>query len=222
MGAFGALLWRDVRLAWRQGGAIGTALGFYLVVVSVMPLGLGPDLKLLSRIAPGVLWVALLLAALLTMDRMFAGDRDDGALEPLALGPMPLELVIAAKAFAHWLTTGIPLALSAPLLGLMLNLEIGAYGILFVSMVIGTPAISLFGAVGAALTLGLKRGSLLLSLLILPLYIPVLIFGISAIEAVTVQAGSVTSSLLILAAISLGALVIAPVAGAAALRLQLQ
>jgi heme exporter protein B len=159
-----ALFRRDVMLAWREGGTIGTALGFYLVVVAITPLGLGPDLNLLSRIAPGVLWVALLLASLLSADRIFHNDYEDGALDVLATGPLPLELVAAAKSLAHWVTTGIPLALLAPVLGLLLNLPIESFPLLVLSMLAGTPAVSFVAGIGASLTLGLRRSGLLLAL----------------------------------------------------------
>ena len=150
-----ALFRRDVVLAWREGGTIGTALGFYLVVVAITPLGLGPDLNLLSRIAPGVLWVALLLASLLSADRIFHNDYEDGALDVLATGPLPLELVAGVKSLAHWVTTGIPLALLAPLLGLLLNLPIESFPLLVLAMLAGTPAVSFVAGIGASLTLGL-------------------------------------------------------------------
>ncbi len=160
MSAFLALLKRDLRLAVRQGGALGTALGFYMLVVTLLPLGLGADLNLLSRIAPGVLWIALLLAALLSLGRVFSSDYEDGSLDVLATGSLPMELVVSAKALAHWISTGIPLALMAPVLGLLLNLDIGAYPLLVATMLVGTPAVSFIGAVGAALTLtGLSRRS---------------------------------------------------------------
>lgn len=221
MTPFLTLLRRDIALALREGGAIGTALGFYLIVVAILPLGLGPDLNLLSRIAPGVLWVALLLSALLSADRIFHADHEDGTLEALALGPLPLELIAAAKATAHWLTTALPLALMAPLLGLMLNLDIAAYLPLVGTMLVGTPAISFIGSIGAALTLGIRRGGLLLSLLVLPLFIPVLIFGVSTISAILVGPGGYMSPLLILMAFSVASIVLSPFATAAALRLQL-
>jgi len=218
-----ALVKRDLKLALREGGALGTALGFYLVVVAILPLGLGPDLNLLSRIAPGVLWVALLLAALLSAARIFENDQEDGTLEVLALGELPLELIAAGKSIAHWLSTGIPLALLSPVLGLLLNLEPSAYGVLVATMLAGTPAISFLGAVGAALTLRSRRGGLLLSLLVLPLYVPTLVFGVSAISAASLgPAGTFGASFAILAAISLASLVLAPIAAAAALRLQVQ
>ena len=220
-GPFLELLARDVRLALREGGAIGTALGFYMIVVAILPLGLGPDLNLLSRIAPGILWVALLLSALLSADRIFHADHEDGTLEALSLGPLPLELIAAAKATAHWLTTALPLALMAPLLGLMLNLEIAAYPPLVGTMLVGTPAISFIGSIGAGLTLGLRRGGLLLSLLVLPLFIPVLVFGVGTISAILAGPGGFWTPLAILAAFSVASVVLAPLATAAALRLHL-
>ena len=220
MRGFVSLIKRDIRLALREGGAVATALGFYLIVVAIMPLGLGPDLKLLGRIAPGVLWVALLLSALLSLDRIFMNDFEDGSLEVMALGPVPLELVVAAKSLAHWITTGIPLALAAPVLGLLLNLDGAAFGVLMLTTLVGTLGVSFIGAIGAALTLGLGRGGLLLSLLILPLYVPILIFGVSSVMAVITGPSSFTASFMILSAISLAALVMAPLAAGAALRMQ--
>jgi heme exporter protein B len=188
----------------------------------LLPLGLGPDLNLLSKIAPGMLWIALLLAALLSLARIFESDYEDGTLDVLATGPLPLEAVAAAKALAHWISTGIPLALLAPLLGLLLNLDIRAYGPLVATMLVGTPAVSFLGAIGAALTLKARRGGLLVALLVLPLYIPTLIFGISALSAALLGTGAFQPALLILTAITLGSLVIGPLAAAAAIRLQLQ
>ncbi|GBF26959.1 heme exporter protein B [bacterium MnTg02] len=222
MKEFMSLVRRDLLLSWREGGAIGTALGFYLIVVAILPLGLGPDLNLLSRIAPGVLWVALLLAALLSVDRIFHNDYEDGTLEALALGPLPLEAITAAKCLAHWISTGIPLTLTAPVLGLLLNLDAQAFAVLVLTMLVGTPAVSFIGAIGAALTLGLRRGGLLLSLLVLPLYIPILIFGVSSVSAVISGPSSFTASFLILCALSMASIVLAPLACAAALKLNLQ
>ncbi len=221
MSGFFTLVGRDLRLAVRQGGALGTALGFYLVVVAMLPLGLGADLKLLSRIAPGVLWIALLLSALLSLGRVFESDYEDGSLDVLATGPLPLELVAAAKALAHWISTSVPLALLAPVLGILLNLELVAYPALVATMLIGTPAVSFLGAIGAALTLTARRGGLLIALLVLPLYVPTLIFGIAAISAM-LGPDDVAPPLLILTAISLGAIVLGPLAAAAALRTQMQ
>ncbi|HWM32377.1 MAG TPA: heme exporter protein CcmB [Methyloceanibacter sp.] len=213
-----ALLRRDIMLAWREGGAIGVALGFYLVVVAIMPLGLGPDLNLLSRIAPGVLWVALLLAALLAADRIFHNDYEDGALDVLMTGPLPLPLVAATKSLAHWLTTGVPLALLAPVLGLLLNLPIAASPWLVLAMLAGTPAVSFIAAIGAGLTLGLRRSGLLLALLVLPLYVPVLIFGVSTVSAAITGPASPWPPFLMLCALSLASIVLAPFASALALR----
>lgn len=221
MNSFLALIKRDLRLAVREGGAIGTALGFFLVVVSLMPLGLGPDLNLLARIAAGVLWIALLLAALLSLNRIFEADYEDGTLDVLATGPLPLELVSAAKALAHWITTGIPLAIMAPVLGILLNLDLNSYPILVATTLIGTPAVSFLGAIGAALTMKTRRGGLLLAVIVLPFYVPTLIFGISAVSAAAGPDG-LGASFLILAAVSLVAVVLGPVAAAAALRIQLQ
>lgn len=221
MTAFLALLKRDLTLAVREGAALGTALGFFLVVVAMLPLGLGPDLKLLSRIAPGILWIALLLAALLSLPRMLEADHEDGSLEVMATAPLPLELAVAAKALAHWISTGIPLALMAPVLGLMLNLDLALTPALIATTLAGTPAISFLGAIGAALTLRARRGGLLLALLVLPLYIPTLIFGISAMGFSGLGQDGFSASFLILSAISVASIALAPVAAAAALRLQL-
>ena len=213
-----ALLARDVRLAWREGGAIGTALGFYLVVIVITPLGLGPDLNLLARIAPGMLWLALLLAALLSADRIFHNDYEDGALDVLTTGPLPLSLVAAIKSLAHWLTTVVPLALLVPLLGLLLNLPLAASPLLVLAMLVGTPAVSFIAAIGASLTLGLRRSGLLLALLVLPFYVPVLIFGVATASAAITGPASPWPPLLMLCALSLAAIVLAPIAAAAALR----
>lgn len=223
MSAFFTLLFHELRLAWRHSGALATALGFYLIVVAALPLGLGPDLRLLSRIAPGVLWIALLLAALLTADRMFQEDYEDGTLEILSLGPLPLELVALAKGVAHWLSVSVPLLLMARVVALMLNMDTdAARGPLMLSLLAGTPAVSFLAGIGAALTLGLRRGGVLLPLLILPLYVPVLIFGVSAVDPTLTQTGGFYASLSILCALTLASAVLAPLATAAALRLNLQ
>jgi heme exporter protein B len=222
MKPFWHLVRRDLLLAWKEGGAIGVALGFYLVVVTMLPLSLGPDLDLISRIAPGLLWVALLLATLLSLGRLFEIDFDDGSLEVLATGPLPLEAVAAAKSLAHWLTTGIPLTVLAPVLGLLVNLPLEAYGVLVATMLAGTPAVSFIGAIGAALTLRARRGGVLIALLMLPLFIPTLLFGIEAIRAALTASGGFMPAFLILVAISLAAIVLAPLAAALALRFQLQ
>jgi heme exporter protein B len=222
MSAFGELVRRDVLIAWKEGGTLGVALGFYLVVVVLLPLALGPDLNLIARIAPAVLWVALLLSALLSLGRLFEADFEDGSLDVLATGPLPLEAVVAAKALAHWLMTALPLIALAPVLGLILNLEPQAYGVLVATMLAGTPAVSFLGAIGAALTVRTRRGGLLIGLLLLPLFVPTLIFGIEAIGAALAGADSFVPSFLLLIAVSLAAMVLAPPAAAAALRFQLQ
>lgn len=219
--SFKALVVRDFGLAWRDGGSLGTAVGFFLVVVAMMPLGLGPDLKLLSRIAPGVLWVALLLAALLSLGRLFEADDADGTLETLMLGPLPLEAIVIAKALVHWLTACIPLAIAAPVIGLLLNLEMAAVPALVATLLAGTPALSFIGAIGAALTLRARKGGMLVALLVLPLYVPTLLFGIMAIAAVVTPPGSFWSPFAILCAISLASIALAPFAAAAALRAQI-
>lgn len=222
MNAALALLVRDVKLAWREGGAIGVALGFYLVVVAITPFGLGPDLNLLARVAPGMLWVALLLAALLSADRIFHNDYEDGTLDVLTTGPLPLPVLAAIKSLAHWITTGVPLALLAPVLGLLLNLPLDAMPLLVLAMLAGTPAVSFIAAIGASLTLGLRRSGLLLALLVLPLYVPVLIFGVSTVSAAMVGPGSPWPPFLMLCALSLASIVLAPLAAAAALRTALR
>lgn len=224
MSAARALLARELRLAMRMGGGGGLAAIFFLIAVSIVPLGLGPDLNLLGRIAPGFLWVALLLSALLTLDRLFQADQEDGSLDLLMLAPVPLEVTVFLKAFAHWLTTGLPLIIAAPFLGLLLNLPEGAVMPLLLSMLIGSPALSLFGAVGAALTVSVRRGGLLLSLLVLPLYVPTLIFGVGAVtNTLVLSPGSASgTSLLLLGAVSLVSLIIGPLGGAAALRANLR
>jgi heme exporter protein B len=217
-----ALLARDLKLAWREGGAIGVALGFYLVVIAITPLGLGPDLNLLARTAAGMLWVALLLAALLSAGRIFENDYEDGSLDLLATGALPLSAVAAVKCLAHWLTTGVPLALLAPILGLLLNLPLEAMPWLILSMLAGTPAVSFVAGIGASLTLGLRRSGLLLALLVLPLYVPVLIFGVAAASAALTGPASPWPPFLMLCALSLAAIVLAPIAASAALRTALR
>jgi heme exporter protein B len=218
MTSFLALLRRDLLLAWRDGGALGVALAFFLIVVATMPLGLGPDLKLLARIAPGTLWIALLLAALLSLGRMFEADAEDGSLDVMRLGPLPLEAIVLAKALAHWLSTCMPLTLATPVVGLLLNLDLTATPALVATLLAGTPAVSLIGAIGAALTLRSRRGGLLLAVLVLPLYVPTLVFGIAAVTAVVTPPGSFWPPFTVLLAISLASLVLAPLAAAAALK----
>lgn len=218
---FLALIGRDIRLALRGGIGSLVSVVFFVIATALFPLGVGPSLDLLARIAPGVLWVCALLAAMLSLDRMFHDDHDDGSLEQIALGTLPLELVVLSKAIAHWLTTGLPLVLAAPVLAVLLNLSTDGFVVLIVSLLLGSPILSLIGSVGAALTVGLRRGGVLLSLLVLPLYVPVLIFGVGAVEGAIYGFGE-RAHLLILAGGLIGALALAPFAGAAALRLALE
>ena len=216
-----ALLLRDLRLATRAGGGFGLGLAFFLLVAVLVPLGVGPEPALLARIAPGILWVGALLACLLSLDRIFALDFEDGSLDLLATAPIPLEGVVAVKALAHWLVTGLPLTLLSPVLGLLLNLPGPGYVWLMLSLALGTPALSLIGAFGAALTVGLKRGGLLLSLLVLPLYVPTLIYGAEAVRRGADGQGVLTA-LLLLAGITAGAAALLPFAAAAAIRVNLR
>lgn len=216
-----AILTRDLRLSVRAGGGFGLSLAFYLILVVLVPFGVGADPARLSVIAPGILWVGALLASLLSLDRLFQLDWEDGTLDALATAPVPMEGVVAIKAAAHWLTTGLPLTLAAPVLALMLNLPTAGYGWLSLSLALGTPALSMIGAFGAALTVGLKRGGLILSLLVLPLYVPTLIFGAETARrgAEGLAAGSV---LLLVAAITLASWAALPYAAAAAIRANLR
>lgn len=216
-----ALIERDLRLGLRQNGTLIAALTFYVLVVSLFPLGVGPEPQILGRIASGIIWVAALLAATLSLDRLFQSDFEDGSMELLALEPWPLELVVLAKCIAHWLLTGLPITLFAPLLGLVLQLDPAGYGALMLAMLLGTPCLSLTGAIGAALTVSVRRGGVLLTLLILPLMIPVLIFGVAAIEAATQGLGA-GPHLLLLSGILVLSLGLAPFAAAAGLRLALE
>ncbi|MGI1663606.1 heme exporter protein CcmB [Palleronia sp. KMU-117] len=216
-----ALLLRDLRLALRAGGGFGLALAFFLIVTVLVPFGVGPEAGTLSVIARGVLWVGALLACLLSLDRIFATDHEDGSLDLLATAPVPLEGVVAVKALAHWLTTGLPLTLAAPVFGIFLNLPAPAYGWLVATLALGTPALSMIGAFGAALTVGLKRGGLLLSILVLPLYVPTLIFGSDAVRRAAAGL-DVATPVLMLAGITLGCLALLPFAAAAALRVNLR
>lgn len=221
----GALMWallkRDLALAVRAGGGFGLGLAFFLIVVVLVPFGVGPEREILTRIAPGILWVAALLAALLSLDRIFALDFEDGSLALLATAPLPLEAVGLVKATAHWITTGLPLTLAAPALGFLLNLAPQAYGFLLLSLLLGTPALSVIGTFGAALTVGLRRGGLLLSLLVLPLYVPTLIFGAEAVRRGADATGA-TTPLLLLGAITAGTFALLPFATAAVLRINLR
>lgn len=221
MTTFLQIVARDVRLAFRQGGATMLVVVFFVLAVALFPLGVGPETAVLRRIAPGVIWVAALLAAMLSLDRLFQVDFEDGSLDQLALAPLPLELVAAAKCLAHWLSTGLPLVVISPLLGVLLELNGEAQGALLLAMAVGTPSLSLVGGIGAALTVSIRRGGVLLSLLVLPLYIPVLIFGTGAIDAAATGLGG-GAHLLVLAALLAAALPLAPWAIAGALRLNLE
>jgi heme exporter protein B len=215
------LVRRDLRLALRQGGNAALVLAFFLLAVILFPLGVGPEPALLARMAAGILWVTALLAALLSLERVFLSDYEDGGLEALALMPLPLELQVLAVALAHWLTTGLPLTIVAPVLGLALHLDPAGYKALVIGMALGTPTLSLVGAIGAALSLGARRGGVLLSLLVLPLYIPVLIFGVGAVEA-EIAGLAARPYFLMLLAFFLAAIPLAPWAAAAALRQALE
>ncbi|UOA32236.1 Heme exporter protein B [Sulfitobacter sp. DSM 110093] len=216
-----ALLLRDLRLALRAGGGFGLGLAFFLIVTMLVPFSVGPEGALLKAIAPGVLWLGALLACLLSLDRLLALDLEDGSLELLLTAPLPLEGALAIKALAHWLTTGLPLVLAAPLLGVMLQLAAPGHLWLLASLALGTPALSVIGIFGAALTVGIKRGGLLLSLLVLPLYIPTLIFG--AEVARRGAAGlDATTPLLMLAGLTLAVVALMPFAAAAVLRMGLR
>ena len=217
MTAFIGLIRHDLRLAARQGGDIGLVLGFFVLAVILFPFGVGPEPELLRRIAAGIIWVAALLAAVLSLDRLFAADYADGGLDLIALSPVPLELAMLAKSTAHWLTTGLPLVIVSPLLALFVDLDPAALPALMLGLLLGTPAMSLLGAIAAALSLGARRPGVLMTLLVLPLYLPTLIFGTAAVEA-SLSAEGARSHLLLLAALSMAALPLAPLAAAAALR----
>jgi heme exporter protein B len=216
-----ALLIRDIRLAVRAGGGFGLGLAFFLIVVALVPFGVGPQSALLAKIAAGILWLGALLACLLSLDRIFALDWEDGSLDLLATAPVPMEAAVSVKAFAHWLTTGLPLVLAAPVFGLLLNLPGPGYGPLVVSLLLGTPALSVIGTFGAALTVGIKRGGLLLSLLVLPLYVPTLIFG-AEVARRGAEEMAYHTPLLMLAGITCGAIALLPFASAAVLRVNLR
>lgn len=216
-----ALLIRDLRLAIRAGGGFGLGLAFFLIVVVLVPFGVGPQSSLLAVIAPGILWLGALLACLLSLDRIFALDWEDGSLDLLATAPLPMEAVVSIKALAHWLTTGLPLVLAAPVLGLLLSLPMAACQPLVISLLLGTPALSVIGTFGAALTVGLKRGGLLLSLLVLPLYVPTLIFGAEMARR-GAEGQDYTTPLLFLAGITCGTIALLPFASAAVLRVNLR
>ncbi|HCQ64207.1 MAG TPA: heme exporter protein CcmB [Rhodobacteraceae bacterium] len=216
-----ALALRDLRLAIRAGGGFGLGLAFFLIVVTLVPFGVGPESDILARIAPGILWVGALLACLLSLDRIFQLDFEDGSLDLLATAPLPMEGTVAVKALAHWVTTGLPLVLAAPVLGVLLHLPAPGHLWMFITLLLGTPALSMIGAFGAALTVGLKRGGLLLSLLVLPLYVPTLIFGAEAATR-AIDGFDNTGPLMMLAGITLASIALLPFAAAAALRINLR
>jgi heme exporter protein B len=220
--ALAALLVRDMRLAVRVGGGALIGVLFFLIVVTLVPFGIGPDLALLARIGPAILWLGALLANLLALDRLIATDHEDGSLDLILTARVPLELALVAKALAHWLTTGLPLVIAAPLLGLLLNLGPGATGAVALTLLAGTPALTFIGLIGAALTVALRRGGLLLAILVLPLTIPVLIFGVAATHAAIVGPVPFGSPFAILCALTLISLVIGCLAAAVALRLGLE
>ncbi len=218
MKALAALFMRDVRIAMRAGGGASVAVLFFLIVVTLTPFAVGPDLPLLKRIGPAMLWIGALLASLLALDRLLAADRDDGSLDLLGMTAMPLELAVAVKGLAHWLTTGLPLAIAAPLFALFLNVDGSAGFAVALTLLAGTPALTFFGLIGAALTVTLRRGGLLLSVLVLPLTIPVLIFGVAASNAAIAGPLDFGTPFTILCALSLISFVIGPFAAAMALR----
>jgi heme exporter protein B len=222
MTALSALLVRDMRLAVRVGGGALIGVLFFLIVVTLMPFAIGPDLALLARIGPAILWLGALLANLLALDRLIAMDQEDGSLDLILMARVPLVLAVAAKALAHWLTTGLPLVIAAPLLGLLLNLDPAATGAVALTLLAGTPALTFIGLIGAALTVALRRGGLLLAVLILPLTIPVLIFGVAASNAAIVGPVPFGAPFSILCALTLMSLVVGPAAAAIALRQSLE
>ena len=225
MSAFWSVFWavlvRDLRLGLRHGSDAAMVLAFFVLAAVLFPFGVGPEANLLARISAGVVWVTALLAAMLSLDRLFQTDYDDGSLDQLALSPAPLPVIVLAKAAAHWLTTGLPLIAVAPALGLMLRLDPAGFVPLILAMLVGTPCLSLVGAIGAALALGARRGGTLVALLVLPLVVPVLIFGVGAVEAEVTGLGS-RPHLMILGALLAAALPLAPLAAAVALRQALE
>ena len=216
-----ALLRRDLLLALRAGGGFGLGLAFFLIVTVLVPFSVGPQSDLLTIIAPGVLWLGALLACLLSLDRLLALDFEDGTLDLLATAPLPLEAALSIKALSHWLTTGLPLVVASPVLGVMLNLAPGGFVWLVASLALGTPALSVIGTFGAALTVGIKRGGLLMSLLVLPLYVPTLIFGAEAARRGAMGLDA-TTPLTLLAGITFGTIALMPFASAAVLRMTLR
>ena len=218
MTALAALLTRDLRLAVRVGGGALMGILFFTLLVTVVPFAVGPDLPLLGRLGPGMLWLGALLASLLTLDRLLAMDHEDGTLDLIFTARVPLALAVASKALAHWLTTGLPLVVAAPLLGLLLNLDPKATGAVAVTLLAGTPALTFIGLIGAALTVALRRGGLLLAILVLPLTVPVLIFGVAASNAAIVGPVPFGTPFTVLCALTLMSVVIGPLAAAIALR----
>lgn len=219
---FWTILKRDLTLAMRRRTDVLTTLFFFVIVVSLFPLGVGTEHKVLAILGPGVVWVAALLASMLALERLFAADYEDGTLEQMLLTAQPLSLLVLAKIAAHWLLTGLPLVLIAPLVGMQYHLSDTAIGIMMLSLLLGTPVLSLIGAIGAALTLGLRGGGILLSLLILPLYIPVLVYGSGAVQVSSIAIADTQPYLALLGAFLLVSVVFAPVASSAALRISLE
>ena len=222
MTSLAALLVRDMRISIRVGGGALMGVLFFLVVVVIVPFAVGPDLALLKRIGPAVLWLAALLASLLALDRLFASDQEDGSLDLLLMSRAPLELVVLVKGLAHWLTTGLPLIVAAPLIGLLLNLDAPAQGALVLTLLAGTPALTFIGLIGAAIAVALRRGGLLLAVLVLPLTVPVLIFGVAAANAAFTGSVPFGTPFTILCALTLASVVIGPFAAAAALRQEIE
>ena len=221
MNRLSAIIRRDLRLALRQGSDSIMVVTFFVLTVVLFPFGLGPETNLLERTSAGILWVTALLASMLSLDRLFLADYEDGSLELLALTPTALEVMVIGKVVAHWLTTGLPLMAAAPVLAVLLHMNGDGFTTLLITMLLGTPTLSLIGAMGAALVLGARRGGVLLSLLVLPLYVPVLIFGVGAIDA-AVQDLPSQAQLMVLGGMLLAALPLAPWAAAAALRQALE
>jgi heme exporter protein B len=222
MSALAAILVRDMRVAVRVGGGALIGVLFFLVVVTITPFALGPDMALLRRMGPAILWLAALLASLLALDRLFAGDHDDGSLDLILMGRAPLELVVAAKGLAHWLTTGLPLIVAAPIIGLLLDIDGWAALALMLTLLVGTPALTFVGLIGAAIAVTLRRGGLLLAVLVLPLTVPILIFGVAAANAAVTGPVPFGTPFTILCALTLASLVVGPFAAAAALRQEME
>ena len=221
MSAFNTVLRRDVLQALRRKSEVLTSVFFFVVVAALFPLGIGPELKTLRLVAPGILWVGALLASLLSLGRMFAADYQDGSLEQMALSPSSLTGLVVAKILAHWLLSGFPLVLLSPLLALLFDLDADAIGVMVLTLLVGTPLLSLIGSIGAALTLGVRGGDVLLSLLILPLYVPVLVFGAGAVQAQAAGLGAAAHLSILMAMLVLAAF-FSPWACAAALRIALE